>query len=143
MMTQREEEKLKNLIDRVISTLNEFGIDVYEHHPIEDESDEYVLLAENMIIVYDPPVREIKISFLVSTLPQDAARLTLILRTVKGVKKVTIMEPFIFNEEGKVLSGDSAIELFEKTKKSEIIKNFVKEQEHMYILHTHESGMVH
>lgn len=125
------------MIGRIVSKLSEYGLEVFEHHYTDKNETEYVLMVEKMILVYNPIEKSLQIAFLVSVLPHEAARWTLILKSVKGLKKVGIMEPFIFDTKDGLLSGDQAVEVLEKYRKEDIINKFVQEQEYIYMLYSH------
>jgi hypothetical protein len=122
-----------SIIDQVRAKIDEYGLEVFSDYPLVD-GDEYVFFTEDMILFVNKKEESIGISFQASTRPDRAAKMILIINEIEI--DINIMESFIFNRNNEYLSGEKAFDLIEKTKKSDAVQNFVKDQMYKEILLT-------
>lgn len=97
------------LVAEVEKKLVEYGIDIYDHHAIEN--DEYIFLAEDMIIYARDKKKTMSIAFQATTRPDIVANDILILLEIDELNNLDIMESFIFNEKNEMIYGDDAFDL--------------------------------
>lgn len=122
-----------SIIDQVRAKIDEYGLEVFSDYPLVD-GDEYVFFTEDMILFVNKKEESIGISFQASTRPDRAAKMILIINEIEI--DINIMESFIFNRNNEYLSGEKAFDLIEKTKKSDAVQSFVKDQMYKEILLT-------
>lgn len=122
-----------SIIDQVRAKINEYGLEVFTDYPLVD-GDEYVFFLEDMILFVNKEEESVGISFQASTRPDRAAKMILIINEIET--DINIMESFIFDRNNKYLSGEKAFELIEKTKESDAVQGFVKDQMYKEILLT-------
>lgn len=103
---------MTNLVEKVELKLQEYGIQIFDHYEIEN--DEYTFIVEGMIIVVHKNMKDVSISFQVSTKPEIAANNTLILKEILEIKNINIMDSFAFTSEKKLVCGEQAYELLQK-----------------------------
>lgn len=115
---------MDKMVKTVVEKLEEYGIQVFDSYKVKNE-DEYMIMAEKMIVALRPEEKKLKVAFHVSTPPDVAGNYTLILKELSLL--VEMMEVFTYTGK-KFLSGEDAISLAEKSKKEEIITAFVQEQ---------------
>jgi len=126
---------MSEIIDQIVDKIGEYGIEVFDQFPT-DEDTQFIIMSEDMVLTYDFLNKVLGVSFHVGTKPDDAARYILILKEIKKIKKYSIMESFIFNEESNFIDGEEAYEIFEENRIKEIIDSFVKDQTQKYMLAT-------
>jgi len=119
-----------SIIDRVRSKMEQYGLEIYNDY--QASNDEYVFYVEDMIVFINKKDKSIGVSFQASTRPDRAANMTLILRELNI--DIDVMEPFIFDRNNKCLTGEKAFDLISKSKQSETIQNFVKDQMYRELL---------
>ena len=124
------------IVDRVRDKLEEFGLQIFNEHPIEDS--EHVFYVENMILFVETNDEEIGLSFQANTIPERAANITLILNSLGY--KLDVMESFIYDENNNCLTGAKAFDLIKKTDQMEAVKKYVKEQTLTQLLINSEHG---
>jgi len=112
------------MVKTVVEKLREYGIQVFDHYKVKNEN-EYMIMAEQMIVALRPEENKMKVAFHVSTPPDVAGNYTLILKELS--LPLEMMEVFTYTGK-KFLSGKEAVDLAEKAKKREIISAFVQEQ---------------
>ena len=118
-----------SITDKVRSKLEEYGLDIFNDYPVEDE---YVFFVEDMMIFVNQKTKTIGVSFQASLRPDRVANMMLILREMEV--DIDVMESFIFDRNNKYLSGEKAFDLINKSKQSEIIQDFLKDQAFRNIL---------
>lgn len=124
-----------SIVDKVRSKINEYGLEIYSDYPLIDGNDEdYVFFVEDMILFINEKEKSIEVTFEASTRPERAANMILILNEIKT--NINIMESFIFDTNNEYLSGEKAFDLIEKSKQSDAIQDFVKDQTYKEILLT-------
>jgi len=113
-----------SLIDKVRNKLEEYGLDIFNDYSVAD--DEHVFFVEDMMIFTNQKTKNIGVSFQASLRPDRVANMMLILREMKI--GIDVMESFIFDRNNKYISGEKAFDLINKSKQSEIIQDFLKDQ---------------
>jgi hypothetical protein len=121
-----------SLTEKVTQKLDEYGIDIYNEYQIDGEED-YVFYAKNMIVFVNDSDNSISVTFKVTTKPERAATLALILNQIKE-SSMNIMEPFIFNEKNEFLSGEAAYQLLQNFNKTKLVEEVNKQQLYAQIL---------
>ena len=120
---------MSDLIKKVKGKLDEYGFEIFKDYQVDEEDHkEHVILAEEMIIFIRPDKKEVSIAFQATIKPDAAARNLLILSEVINTSKIDITEPFIYNENREMLSGDEAYDLVRKSIKQQGINEFIEEQ---------------
>lgn len=126
-----------SIVDKVRSKINEYGLEIYNDYPLIDGNNEdYVFFVEGMILFINEKEKSIEVTFEASTRPERAANMILILNEIKT--NINVMESFIFDNNNEYLSGEKAFDLIEKSKQSDAIQDFVKDQTYKEILLTSE-----
>lgn len=110
------------LVSEVEEKLVEYGIDIYDHHDIENE--EHIFLVEDMIIYARDEEKSISVAFQATTRPDIVANNILILLEIDKLDELDIMESFIFNEKNEMVYGDDAFNLVLQGITSTAIKDF-------------------
>jgi hypothetical protein len=128
--------KVKTLDEKIIDKLVEYGIKIYKKN---NQIEETIIMADKMIISVIEN-NEILINFHICSKPSYAARIIVILKEIKNVKKIMVGEDFLFNDNGKYLEGNDAIKEFENFQEENIINDFLNEQKTLYLL-THIEGV--
>jgi hypothetical protein len=124
-----------SIVDKVRSKINEYGLEIYSDYPLIDhDGEDYVFFVEEMILFINEKEKSIAVSFQASTKPERAANIILILNETKT--NIDVMESFIFDKNNEYLSGEKAFDLIEKSKQSDVIQDFVKDQTYREILLT-------
>ncbi len=113
-----------SIVDNVRSKAEEYGLEIFNDYPIEGK--EYVFFIEDMMVFINEEEKTIGVSFQASTKPERVGNMILILNEIN--EEIDIVESFIFDKNNRYLSGEKAFELIEKTKQSETIQNFLKDQ---------------
>ena len=111
-----------SLTKRVNQKLDEYGIEIFNDYPIEEEG-EHVFYAENMILFVSDDENSISVTFKATTKPERAATLGLILNQIPNVI-MNIMESFIFDKDNQFVSGPDAFKLIERVDKEKLIQEY-------------------
>ena len=119
---------MTNLVEKIELKLEEYGIAIFDRYEIENN--DYVFIVEDMFIIVHKNMKDISISFQVSTKPDVVASNILILKEIKYIKNINIMEVFAFTDEKTIVCGRKAYDLFQKSIKQDIINDI--EQTRMY-----------
>jgi len=118
-------------VKKVRKKLEEYGLIIYSNYKLEEsKGNEYVFIIEEAIILVRKNEKTIGISFQVTTKPDRAATLTLIIGELES--KIIIMEGFIFNRDSEFVSGEKAYNVVNEAKKETAKKEV--EKEHFYNL---------
>lgn len=127
-------KKSKSVPEKITDKLNEYDIEIYK---VSNQSNQTTIMAENLIASFKD--NELLINFHVTSKASYAARVILILKEIKNIKKVLVGEDFIFDNYGKYLEGEEADKVFEEFQTNTVINNFLNEQKTLYLL-THAEG---
>ena len=128
--------KVKTLDEKIIDKLVEYGIKIYRKN---NQNEETIIMADKMIISVIEN-SEILINFHICSKPSYSARIVIILKEIKNLKKIMVGEDFLFNDDGKYIEGEDAIKIFESFQEESIINDFLNEQKTLYLL-THVDGI--
>jgi len=126
-----------DLIDKVKEVLKEHKVTTLNSYKLKDK---FYLITDFMIITYLEKDQLIDIAFHIATRPDISSFFTLILTDFNEIKDINIMEVFIKDEHGNVLTGSKCIEEHQKNVKDEIIKDFIENQIQMHYLQTSRVG---
>ena len=110
------------LISEVEAKLNEYGINIYDQHPIENG--EYVFLVEDMIISTKEKDKSMTVAFQATTRPEIVANNMLLLLEIDSLVDIDVSDSFIFDEKKKIIFGDDAFSLIDRAIKMAAIKDF-------------------
>jgi hypothetical protein len=113
-----------SIVDNVRSKAEEYGLEIFNDYPIEGK--EYIFFIEDMMLFVNEEEKTIGVSFQASTRPERVGNMILILNEIN--EELDIVESFIFDKNNRYLSGEKAFELIERTKQSETIQSFLKDQ---------------
>ena len=91
---------MTNLVEKIELKLEEYGIAIFDRYEIENN--DYVFIVEDMFIIVHKNMKDISISFQVSTKPDVVASNILILKEIKYIKNINIMEVFAFTDEKRL-----------------------------------------
>ena len=119
--------KPKNLSD-IMNKLLEYGINIYEYDKVKDK-EMYLVWADNLALAYNNKENVLSVAFHVSTKPDDAATIILILKELKNLDEIEVAESFFKDEESqKIISGNAAYNIFIKNQFEKAIKDFVSKK---------------
>lgn len=121
------------LIKKTQKKLNQYGLMIYNKYFLEEGNNEYIFILENAVVLVKENENTLGIAFQVTTKPETAATLTLILKEIK-CKEVFVMESFIFDYNNLMISGDDAYKLVKKTKENNIREKVLQEQVYINVL---------
>lgn len=124
-------EETCKLIDKVIKSLKKHKVNILTNYKLDDK---FYLITDFMIVTYTEKNSLMDISFHISTRPDVAAFFTLVLTDFDGVKDINVMEVFMNDENGKILTGNDCIEKNQKNMKNNIIGDFIGEQTQIHYL---------
>lgn len=127
---------MASLTTKVRKKLEEYGIEIFNDYQI-DKTNEYVFYAENMIIFVSETEPSISITFQATAKPERSATLALILNEIPKTP-INIMEPFIFDQNNKFVSGEAAYKLIEKVDKTKIAEEYRRQKVYEEILQNTE-----
>jgi hypothetical protein len=116
-----------DLHESVVNKLNDFGHFVNSDRKIDDR-EEYYIAIDSAVFFVNNETNIVKISYLASTKPEDAASMLLVIQEIEEVDKIIIMESFMFNEEKKVVSGLEAHQQVLKNICDRAIREFATSQ---------------
>ncbi len=100
--------------------------------------EEHLIFTEPVVVLLDKN-QKINLAFHAATSPEFSARLTLEFKELDGIKDVNIGEVFIFNRENQMITGNDAIEEYDKQNYNGAIKSFMREQLSEHMLHNGEA----
>lgn len=95
-----------------------------------------------MIITYSEKDHVIDIAFHIDTRPDISAFFIILLTKFNEIKNINIMEVYMKNEDGQVLTGDKCIERHQINVKSDIIDVFIGDQVQVHYLQTSHVGKI-
>lgn len=123
-----------NMIDKIRDKLTEYDFAIYDQYEIENG--EYLFLVDDMLIFVNNELNLMNVSFQATTKPDVVATNILILKEIPELlnKNIGIMDSFIFTRENKMVQGDKAFELIEKTIADSAIKQYNVQLTYEHIL---------
>ncbi len=113
--------------------LAEYGMVVLNDYPMDDEK-QHTFILDHMILFLTFGDKSLAISFHAGMKPEEAAQNLLILEEIKSISKIDVLDSFIINNRNKVVSGEAAFELLEKSNKSKILVEHMRSEEYVRIL---------
>lgn len=125
---------MANQKEKIKKKLEEYGIEIFKEFKADDEN---IIMAEDMTIACKKD--EVFINFHVSTKPSKSARLILILKEIKELKKLYIDEDFTFDKDGNFIDGEVAHKYHDDSRKSSTISEFMQEHAQIYFLNNSKS----
>lgn len=105
----------------ILAKLEEYSTEIIKEYYL-DELSEFIILTKQAIITYKPKGDLVIIAFHVSTRPDDAAALVLILFQIDWMKDVRLAEVFTQTKERSVLNGEEAFEFVKNLEREAILK---------------------
>ncbi len=121
-----------SIIDETRDKLEEYGITIYNDYPLND--DEYLFMADNMLLFVHTENDEVGVSFQAETRPRTVANSLLIVLEIESVIDVDIMESFIVDENKQFVSGEKAFEIINKKNQYQAMNEVFKEQAYTEML---------
>lgn len=115
---------------KVIDKLKEFGIEIFNIKSSKDD-EEVMIMADNLTIAVKG--KEVFVNFHIVAKPCFAARIILILKEIKNIK-LFIGEDFVFDENGKFMDGEDALNYHREYVKQAAISQFLQQQQQLYYL---------
>ena len=116
---------MSDIVSNVINKLEEYGVEI--HNKYEGDNNEYVVVAENMVIMINKENDGISISFFAGTRPDDSANAILILQEIPELKNILVMESYAIVDDKNIVQGDEAYELLKTSITREAVKQHALE----------------
>lgn len=116
---------MSDIVSNVINKLEEYGIGINSKY--EGDNNEYVVVAENMVIMINKENNTLSISFFAGTHPDDSANAVLILLEIKKLRDITIMESYALIDDKNIVQGEEAYELLRTSISREAVKQHALE----------------
>ncbi|MBU0777910.1 hypothetical protein KKF82_06610 [Patescibacteria group bacterium] len=126
-----------SLIEKIKDVLDEHKVKTLTNYKLDDK---YYLITDFMLITYNKYDSSIDIAFHVATRPDISSFFTLVLTNFDEVKDINIMEVYMKDKEGQILTGDECIKQHQKNVRSNIIDDFVGDQVQTHYLQTTQIG---
>lgn len=126
-------KKLSDAKTNLERKLTEYGMFVLNDYPMHEEN-QHVYILEEMILFLNFYDNSLAISFNVRLKPETAAQNILILEEIKRISKIDIMDSYMINSQNKVVSGEAAYELLEKSNKAEVLIEHLRDEQYTRIL---------
>ena len=123
---------LMDIVEDVRIKLEEYGIKIYTDYSLSE--DEYLFMADNMLLFVHTENHEVGVSFQAETKPKVVANSLLIILEVDSVSDVDIMESFIVDENSNFISGEKAFKIIDKKNQYQALNEVFKEQAYAEIL---------
>ncbi len=132
----------KNIINKIIGKLTEYGIQVHKYYRVESKN-HYLIWADYMAIAYKIPEKSLSVAFHAATKPDDSATIILVLNQIEEIDTIEVAEPFIHDEDSKVVCGRQAYVIYERKKAKETIQDFISKRAMEQILYEKDSTTFH
>ena len=110
----------------VLKKFEEYGMNVFKDY--KTEKNEHCFMVDNMIVYLDRKDSTLAVSFHASAKPEEVAQNLLILKEVKDLNDIYVMDSFIYDLNDTFISGEKAHDLVKRTIENEAIKNFAERQ---------------
>lgn len=123
---------MSNLVSNVINKLEEYGVGI--NNKYEGDNNEYVVVADNMVIMINKENNGISISFFAGTRPDDSANAVLILSEIKDLNNVLVMESYALINDQEIVQGEEAYEILKDSISKEAVKKYTLENIYNQIL---------
>lgn len=130
-MKNGQQHRVFNLVKDL---LIEHAIQIQRESDYGDDRDNF-FVVDTAIISTNEEKRHICVSFHVSTIPEHAVYLALLLSNIKDIR-IYVGDSFTFDDDGKYVDGEEAMVLYESQVAKKITDKFIREQEAKFILAT-------
>lgn len=127
---------MSNVIDLIISKLEEYGINLYQEYSYDKKKSHY-FMAEDMVICLNKKDKSLGVSFKATAKPERVANNIFILQEIPGINEdFEILDSFVFNKKGKLLVGDKAYKEVENCIGEDKIREYIIAQQQLHALVT-------
>jgi len=100
--------KLEKLKKKIIDKLIEYDIKIFSKYETEEDGG-FCIMCEKILIFLDPKSDDVSISFRIDTNPDESALFVLIIQEcVEDIKNISIMESYVFDKNGVIITGEDA-----------------------------------
>ena len=100
---------------KLIEHYKNYDYKILDSYKVDGEkANHYIHLKECIFHVNDKE-KSVDVAFNLNTLPDEVAKITLILNDFPNLKKLYIMDSYYFNSKNEILSGFEAVVEFRKT----------------------------
>ena len=127
-----------DIVENTRTKLEEYGIQIYTDYPLNEQ--EYLFMADNMLLFVHTENHDIGISFQAETRPKPVANSLLIVLEIEGVTNVDVMESFVIDEKRNFVSGEKAFKMIDKKNQDQALSEVFREQAYSDILMNNTSG---
>lgn len=131
-------EETCGLIEKIKEILNSHGIEIYSNYKLDDK---YYILAEFATIVYEGN-GIVSLSFHVSARADIAAKFILELYEFDDVEMIDVLDLYIEDENGNIITGEKCIEKYKQDISEVIISGFASDQINTHHLHNSYAGKI-
>jgi len=121
------------LVKKVRDKLNEYGFNIFSDYELEENPNDYLFIIEYAVIFISRKAKTIGIAFQVTTKPERAGNIALIINEIGY--PVHIMESFIFDQNRQFISGEKAYQLIQEVNKESVKNEIDKEQTYKQYLY--------
>lgn len=116
------------IVEEILTKLEENDVKVFKHFLLEDQKNEHLIMAKDMILYYDIDKNVLNVSFHVETKPEDAAINILCLKKIKDIKRIFIMDSHIY-KDNFLISGEQAYNIHQQNYTEKILDYFLKTED--------------
>ena len=127
-----------DIVENTRTKLEEYGIQIYTDYPLNEQ--EYLFMADNMLLFVHTENHDIGISFQAETRPKPVANSLLIVLEIEGVTNIDVMESFVIDEDRNFVSGEKAFKMIDKKNQNQALSEVFREQAYSDILMNNTSG---
>lgn len=99
--------------DQVTEVFEGYGFQISASYQVGDTKKYYIHMRECVLHI-DEKDKSVDVSFNLNTLPDEVAKITLIINDLKYLKNISIMDSYFFNKNGELSSGIDAIKEFKR-----------------------------
>jgi len=127
-----------DIIESTRTKLEEYGIQIYTDYSLNEQ--EYLFMADNMLLFVHTVNNDIGISFQAETRPKPVANSLLIVLEIEGVTNIDVMESFVIDEDRNFVSGEKAFKMIDKKNQNQALSEVFRDQAYSEILMNNTSG---
>jgi len=127
------------LIEKIKEILDSHGIEIYSNYKLDDKY--YILADEFVTIVYEGN-GIVSLSFHVATRADTAAKFILELHKFSDVEVIDVLDLYIEDENGNIITGEKCIEKYKRYISEEIISSFTSDQINTHLLYNSYAGKI-
>lgn len=125
---------MTNLTDNIIKMLNKWELKIIDRY---DKDGYDTVCTDIMILSCNNKEKIVKLFFHVAAKSNIVAQIVLSIKEIEGVKDLYVDDLFVYvDDKNSILTGDKAVEVFEKNLKHNIIEEFVEAQKQLHFLST-------